>query len=74
VNERLARAVLVAGDDVGDIPAFEAVAAMRGRGIAGLTVCSGSAEVTELAELSDLVLDGPAGVVAFLDWLAGQIG
>jgi trehalose 6-phosphate phosphatase len=73
VSARLAPAVLVAGDDVGDIPAFAAVAGMRRRGIAGLTVCSGSAEVTELAEMSDLVLDGPAGVVGFLGWLAGRI-
>jgi trehalose 6-phosphate phosphatase len=73
VAERSALAVLVAGDDLGDIPAFAAVPGLRRRGVAGLTVCSGSAEVTELAELSDLVLDGPAGVVAFLDWLAGRI-
>jgi trehalose 6-phosphate phosphatase len=74
VTERLPQGILVAGDDVGDIPAFEAVAEMRARGIAGLTVCSGSAEITGLAELSDLVLDGPAEVVAFLDWLASRIG
>jgi len=69
---RLAQAVLFAGDDLGDIPAFQAFPGLRRRGIAGLAVCSGSAEVTELAGLSDLVVDGPAGVVAFLDWLAGR--
>lgn len=71
-HERLAPVLLFAGDDIGDIPAFAAVPELRRRGIAGLTVCSGSAEVTELDELSDLVVDGPAGVVAFLDWLAGR--
>jgi trehalose 6-phosphate phosphatase len=73
VNERLPPAVLVGGDDLGDIPAFEAVARLRRRGVPGVAVCSGSAEVTGLAGLSDLVLDGPPGVVAFLDWLAGRI-
>jgi trehalose 6-phosphate phosphatase len=73
VNERLPPAVLVGGDDVGDIPAFQAVAALRRRGVPGVAVCSGSAEVTELAGLSDLVLDGPPCVVAFLDWLAERI-
>jgi trehalose 6-phosphate phosphatase len=73
VSARLAPVLLFAGDDVGDLPAFAAVAELRGSGIAGLAVCSGSAEVTELDELSDLVVDGPAGVVAFLDWLAGRL-
>jgi trehalose 6-phosphate phosphatase len=73
ITERLAPSVLFAGDDVGDIPAFETLPELRRRGIAALAVCSGSAEVTELAGLSDLVVDGPAGVVAFLDWLAGRI-
>jgi trehalose 6-phosphate phosphatase len=36
-------------------------------------VCSGSAEVTELAERADLVVDGPAGVVALLRTLAAWL-
>lgn len=74
VNERNSQAVLFGGDDLGDIPAFQAVGELREQGIPGLTVCSGSAEVSELAERSDLVVDGPAGVVALLSWLAGQAG
>ena len=58
------------GDDLGDRPAFQAVPDLRGRGIPGLVVCSGSAEVTALAELADLVVDGPGGVVALLGSLA----
>jgi trehalose 6-phosphate phosphatase len=46
VAERRAPAVLFAGDDVGDIPAFAAVPELRRRGIRGLAVCSGSPEVT----------------------------
>ena len=58
--------VVFAGDDLGDLPAFDAVEALRGRGVAGLLVCSGSTEVTALAERADLVVDGPDGVVALL--------
>jgi trehalose 6-phosphate phosphatase len=73
-SERASRVVLFCGDDIGDIPAFTAVGELRDQGIPGVTVCSGSAEVNELAAASDLVVDGPAGVVALLDWLAGRLG
>ncbi|HEY3957951.1 MAG TPA: trehalose-phosphatase [Streptosporangiaceae bacterium] len=73
-NERLAHAVAFCGDDLGDLPAFDAIGELRGSGVPGLAVCSGSTEVTELAEAADLVLDGPDGVVAWLEWLAGQAG
>ena len=43
--------------------------ALRGEGVPGLTVFSGSAEVTALAESADLVVDGPDGVVALLGFL-----
>jgi trehalose 6-phosphate phosphatase len=68
--ERGSLAVMYCGDDLGDIPAFEAVAELRAEGIPGLAVCSGSAEVTALAGLADLVVDGPDGVAALLDALA----
>jgi trehalose 6-phosphate phosphatase len=61
------------GDDLGDVPAFRAVAQLRGDGIAGLAVCSGSAEVSALTDLADLVVDGPDGVVALLDALAAAM-
>ncbi|MDF5757834.1 trehalose-phosphatase [Spongiactinospora sp. TRM90649] len=66
--ERSARSVLYVGDDLGDLAAFDAV---RGSGLPGVTVCSGSAEVTALADRADLVVDGPAGVVALLRALSG---
>ncbi|MFG2078243.1 trehalose-phosphatase [Nonomuraea maritima] len=65
--ERGARSVLFAGDDLGDLAAFEAV---RGSGLPGVTVCSGSTEVVALAEQADIVVDGPDGVVALLAELA----
>lgn len=70
---RSARAVCYIGDDLGDLPAFEAVEAMRNNGIAGLTVASGSAEVAAVAGRADLVVDGPAGVVALLTALADTL-
>jgi trehalose 6-phosphate phosphatase len=65
--------VLYAGDDLGDLPAFAAVERLRAEGVAGLLVCSGSAEVTELADRADLVVDGPEGVVRLLRALASQL-
>ncbi len=60
-------AVLFAGDDVGDLPAFDAVDELRAQGVAGVTVCSASDEgPVQLRERADLVVDGPAGVVALL--------
>jgi trehalose 6-phosphate phosphatase len=65
-------AVLFAGDDRGDLPAFDAVDRLRADGVPGLLVCSGSDEgPAELRERADLVVDGPAGVVEVLRGLAG---
>jgi len=71
--QRHAAATLYCGDDLGDRPAFEAVRELRADGIPGLVVCSGSAEVTGLAQEADLVVDGPEGVVALLVALADTI-
>lgn len=63
-------AVLFAGDDVGDLPAFDVVEELRAAGVPGLAVCSGSEEgPTALRERADLVVDGPAGVVTLLQTL-----
>lgn len=66
VAEVDARTVVFTGDDLGDLPAFEEVERLRSDGLAGLLVCSGSAEVTALAERADLVVDGPEGVAGFI--------
>jgi trehalose 6-phosphate phosphatase len=73
ISERHSRAVMYVGDDLGDLAAFGAVRALRATGIPGLTVCSGSAEVSALAAEADLVVDGPDGVVALLNALADQL-
>ncbi|GGZ10423.1 trehalose-phosphatase [Streptomyces nitrosporeus] len=67
-----ARAVLYAGDDLGDLAAYGAVDRLRAEGVAGLLVCSGT-EVPELAERADLVLPGPEAVVGLLGALAGHL-
>ncbi|GAA3145336.1 trehalose-phosphatase [Streptomyces echinatus] len=66
--------VVYAGDDLGDLPAFAAVDELRKNGTPGLLVCSGSTEVTELAQRADLVVDGPEGVVDLLRRLADHLG
>ncbi|GAA2223350.1 trehalose-phosphatase [Streptomyces amakusaensis] len=68
-----AGAVLYAGDDLGDLPAYAAVEKLRAEGVPGLLVCSGSTEVTELAERADLLLPGPSAVVEFLAALASRL-
>ena len=73
VRETGASAVLYAGDDLGDLPAFSAVDRLRADGVPGLLVCSGSDEVAQLRERADVVVDGPAGVVRLLRGLAAQL-
>lgn len=73
VAEKRARTVIFAGDDLGDLPAFEAVHQLRTEGIQGLLICSASHEEDALAERADLVLDGPPGVAVWLHDLADQL-
>jgi len=64
--------VVFVGDDLGDLEAFEAVRRLRERGLASLLVCSGSDEQEALAELSDVVVPGPDGVVGLLTTYAAD--
>jgi len=65
-----AHGVVFAGDDLGDVEAFRAVDALREQGCPGLLICSGSEEQRALVELSDIVVDGPGGVLSLLRQLA----
>jgi len=59
------------GDDLGDLPAFEAVAALRAAGATTVTVAVVDAEsAPEVVALADLTVDGPEGAVALLEAIA----
>jgi trehalose 6-phosphate phosphatase len=66
-------AVAFAGDDLGDLPAFRALAALRSTGVATLAVASGGPETPpEVLESADVVVEGPDGVVGLLEELVAQ--
>ena len=65
------RAVAVFGDDLGDLPAFEAVAELGERGVVVARVAVIDAESDDrVAAQSDLVVEGPVGAVTLLEELA----
>ena len=66
VEELDAGAFLFAGDDLGDLEAFEAVAELRRQGMPTLLVCSLSHEQSALLELADVAVKGPDGVLDLL--------
>lgn len=72
--QRQARTVLYAGDDLADIPAFDAVARHRDAGGSGTLLYSAPARVDEavpdLAGRADLILNGPRCVTRLLLLLA----
>lgn len=74
VDDLHARAVLFAGDDLGDIEAFESVTAWAKDGLATLLVCSASSEESALVPLSDVVVHGPDGVLDLLRQLTADAG
>jgi trehalose 6-phosphate phosphatase len=66
------KAAVYFGDDLGDLPAFEALRQV-GEGPAVSTLCVAVADAESdpvVLESADLVLDGPAEVVSVLRWLA----
>jgi len=74
VAESEAERVIVVGDDVGDLPAFRAAAALAaGRGQSLRVAVSSDEAPPALLEEADLVVDGPEGVVRFLERLADAV-
>lgn len=73
VAEVKGRQVVFIGDDLGDLPAFDAVRDLRDRGTPGLLICSGSDEQDALADHADLIAAGPSGVAAWLTALADAL-
>jgi trehalose 6-phosphate phosphatase len=79
LREQDAASVLYAGDDLGDLAAYDTVDALRAAGtVDGLLVCSapttGEPPVRAIADQADLVVPGPEGVVALLEALADALG
>ncbi len=70
------RTVLYAGDDLGDLAAYDAVQRLRDRGGAGVLLGvadPAAAERNELVERADLVLGSPAELVGWFDQLADTL-
>lgn len=66
------QAVLFAGDDLGDLPAFAELHRLQARGLVTVAVAAGSDETpAEVLAAADVVVDGPAGVVDLLQALLG---
>jgi trehalose 6-phosphate phosphatase len=62
------------GDDVGDLPAFDALDELARVGVAVVRVAVRSAEESaELVERADILVDGPSGVSAMLGDLRGAL-
>lgn len=62
-----ARTVLYVGDDLGDLPAFAALAGLRAAGVATVAVAVATPELPdEVRDAVDLLVDGPAGTVGLL--------
>ena len=72
VEEVDAGGFLFAGDDLGDLEAFEAVTALAGGGLPTLLVCSASEEESALVEHADVVVKGPEGVLDLLRQLTDE--
>jgi trehalose 6-phosphate phosphatase len=63
-------AVWFVGDDVGDLPAFDALDRLAAAGVEATKVAVRSDEApAELLDRADLVVDGPEGVLALLESL-----
>ena len=72
VEELEAGAFVFAGDDLGDLEAFEAVGELQREGLPTLLVCSASSEESRLVGLADVVVKGPEGVLDLLRQLASD--
>ncbi len=66
VEEVGAEGFVYAGDDLGDIEAFDSVEALREDGVAPLRVCADPRPDSRLRPIADVVVDGPEGVLDLL--------
>jgi trehalose 6-phosphate phosphatase len=69
------KSVAFAGDDVVDLPAFDALDEHAARGIATVRIAVASEEMPhEVEERADVVVDGPEGMLAWLQELRSASG
>jgi len=73
VAEFEAGSAIYIGDDLGDLPAFEAIRSFQTDDLPALGICSASVEQDALVAVSDLVVDGVPGVAAWLTELANAL-
>lgn len=73
VDEYQPTRVLMAGDDLGDLAAFEALEELRDHGAVTCALVSGSEEQRAIAEHADVLCEGPDGVAAWLTMLAERL-
>lgn len=68
-----AKSVLYAGDDLGDLAAFQALDELRAEGLYAVLVAARSSGATALTDAADIVVDDPAGVVTVLTALSDAL-
>lgn len=68
-----ARTVVMCGDDLGDLAAFDAVDALVAAGGSGGVVVSATLEQPQVAERADVWCDGVPGLAAWLDALVARL-
>ncbi|GAA0940024.1 trehalose-phosphatase [Kribbella koreensis] len=73
IDSTNARSVLYAGDDLGDLAAFEALDTLRSDGLHCVLVATRSSGATALTDAADIVVDDPSGVVTVLTALSDAI-
>jgi len=74
IDAAAAVAVLYAGDDLGDLPAFAALSVARAAGTVTVGLASGQQDTDPRVEAAaDITVDGPTGVLAVLRRLADQL-
>lgn len=66
--------VIYAGDDLGDLAAYDAVDRLRVEGGAGVTICVTGEDRTPLEQRADVLVDGPQSFVGWLAELDGALG
>ncbi len=73
IDETSPSLVMMAGDDLGDIPAFEVLEELQSSGMTCARVVSASEEQNALSGHADITCDGPDGVAQWLEYLVGRL-